>query len=164
MGIELAAGFLHTVDANGRSELVGLLAVGTGFRTFPQEFESFRTNPQEPSPARTARCQVVDFQQTARSVRACGLRTFSWPEIWLTHTTVVASTLQIVGTCRYLPMIRSDPDAAPALQGGLADVPAGGQLFLIEASDFHLGLLPKELAGVHEGAVRPTSQAVLLWI
>ena len=30
----------------------------------PQEFESFRTNPQEPSPARTARCQVVDFQQT----------------------------------------------------------------------------------------------------
>ena len=53
-----------------------------------------------------------------------------------------------------------DPLAASALQGGLADAPAGGQLFLIEVSDFHLGLLPNELAGVHEGAVRPGRQVV----
>jgi hypothetical protein len=29
-------------------------------------------------------------------------------------------------------------------------------------NDFHLGLLPNELAGVHEGAVPPTSQAISL--
>jgi excisionase family DNA binding protein len=51
-----------------------------------------------------------------------------------------------------------DPLAAPAFQGGLADAPASGQLFLIEVSDFHLGLLPNELAGVHEGAVPHASQ------
>jgi hypothetical protein len=27
-------------------------------------------------------------------------------------------------------------------------------------NDFHLGLLPNELAGVHEGAVPPASQAI----
>jgi hypothetical protein len=51
-----------------------------------------------------------------------------------------------------------EPLAAPALQGGLADASSGGQLFLIEVNDFHLGLRPNELAGVHEGAVRPASQ------
>jgi hypothetical protein len=40
MGIELAAGYLHTVDANGQSELVGLRASRAGFRTFPQELEA----------------------------------------------------------------------------------------------------------------------------
>ena len=53
----------------------------------------------------------------------------------------------------------ADPRAAPAFQGGLADTPARGQLFLIEMNDFHLGLLPNELAGVHEGAVPVASQA-----
>jgi len=33
--------------------------------------------------------------------------------------------------------------AAPALQGGLADSPAGGLLFLVQVDDFHLRLLPK---------------------
>lgn len=51
-----------------------------------------------------------------------------------------------------------DPLAAPALQRGLADTPAGGQLLLVEMNDFHLGLLPNELAGVHDGAVRRGSQ------
>ena len=50
------------------------------------------------------------------------------------------------------------PLAASAFQGGLADVPAGGQLLLIEVRDFHLGFLPNELTGVHEGAVAPASQ------
>lgn len=54
----------------------------------------------------------------------------------------------------------SDPDAAPAFQGGLADAPAFGQLLLVEVNDFHLGLLPNELAGVHEGAVPPESQVI----
>jgi hypothetical protein len=54
-----------------------------------------------------------------------------------------------------------DPLAAPAFQGGFADTPAGGQLLLIEVSDFHLGLLPNELAGVHEGAVPPMSQGAV---
>ena len=54
------------------------------------------------------------------------------------------------------------PLAAPALQGGLADAPAGGQLFLVQVNDFHLGLLPNELAGVHEGAVPPASQVISL--
>ena len=51
-------------------------------------------------------------------------------------------------------------DATPALQGGLADIPAGSQLFLVEVNDFHFGLLPNELAGVHEGAVPRVSQAI----
>ena len=42
--------------------------------------------------------------------------------------------------------------------GGLADAPAGGQLFLVEVNDVHLGLLANELAGVHEGAVQGASQ------
>ena len=69
----------------------------------PQEFESFRTNPQEPSPARTALCQAVDFQQTARSVRACGLRTFNSPVIWLASVVACTVVLRNVGTCKYLP-------------------------------------------------------------
>ncbi|QHS09414.1 hypothetical protein GT972_04075 [Sinimarinibacterium sp. NLF-5-8] len=52
-------------------------------------------------------------------------------------------------------------DATPALQGGLADIPAGSQLFLVEVNDFHFGLLPNELAGVHEGAVPRVSQAIV---
>ena len=39
-------------------------------------------------------------------------------------------------------------------------MPARGQLFLVEVNDFHLGLLPNELAGVHEGAVPHASQAI----
>ena len=39
-------------------------------------------------------------------------------------------------------------------------MPARGQLFLVEVNDFHLGLLPNELAGVHEGAVPRASQAI----
>ena len=39
-------------------------------------------------------------------------------------------------------------------------MPARGQLFLVEVNDFHFGLLPNELAGVHEGAVPRTSQAI----
>lgn len=39
-------------------------------------------------------------------------------------------------------------------------MPARGQLFLIEVNDFHFGLLPNELAGVHEGAVPRVSQAI----
>ena len=39
-------------------------------------------------------------------------------------------------------------------------MPARGQLFLIEVNDFHLDLLPNELAGVHEGAVPHVSQAI----
>lgn len=40
MGIELVACFLHTVDANEQSELVGLRTSRAGFRTFSQEFEA----------------------------------------------------------------------------------------------------------------------------
>jgi hypothetical protein len=39
-GIELAAGFLHTVDTKEQSKLVGLRAIRAGFRTFPHEFEA----------------------------------------------------------------------------------------------------------------------------
>ena len=39
-------------------------------------------------------------------------------------------------------------------------MPARGQLFLVEVSDFHFGLLPNELAGVHEGAVPRLSLAI----
>ena len=59
-----------------------------------------------------------------------------------------------------LQELGADPDAAPVLQGGFADTPAGSELFLVEVSDVHLGLLPNELAGVHEGAVLPTSQGI----
>jgi hypothetical protein len=52
----------------------------------------------------------------------------------------------------------ADALAAPTLKGCLADGTAGGELALIEVHDFHLGLLPNELAGVHEGAVPPSSQ------
>jgi len=38
MGIELASCLMHLAGDPGRAELVGLLAVGAGFRTFPQEF------------------------------------------------------------------------------------------------------------------------------
>ena len=41
---------------------------------------------------------------------------------------------------------------------------ARGQLFLIEVNDFHFGLLPNELAGVHEGAVPLASQAIVVTI
>lgn len=34
----------------------------------------------------------------------------------------------------------------------------GGRVSPIEVHDFHFGRLPNELAGVHEGAVRPGSQ------
>jgi hypothetical protein len=34
----------------------------------------------------------------------------------------------------------------------------GGELAFIEVHDFHLGLLPNELAGVHEGVVPPPIQ------
>jgi len=51
-------------------------------------------------------------------------------------------------------------NGATSFQGGLADAPAGGQLFLIEVYDVHPRLLPNELAGVHEGAVRPESQVI----
>ncbi len=39
-GIELAADYLNTVDANEQLELVGLRASRAGFRTFPQELEA----------------------------------------------------------------------------------------------------------------------------
>jgi hypothetical protein len=38
MGIELASYLMHLAGDPGGAELVGLLAVKTGFRTFPQEF------------------------------------------------------------------------------------------------------------------------------
>lgn len=50
--------------------------------------------------------------------------------------------------------------AAPAFKAGLAEMPARGQLFLVEVNDFHLGLLPNGLARVHERTVWPTSQAI----
>ena len=53
---------------------------------------------------------------------------------------------------------RPDAFAAPAFEAGRAEMPARGQLFLVEMNDFHFGLLPNELAGVHEGAVPPSSQ------
>lgn len=43
-------------------------------------------------------------------------------------------------------------------------MPARGQLFLVEVNDFHFGLLPNELAGVHEGAVPLASQAIVVTI
>ncbi|MCK0512731.1 hypothetical protein [Aromatoleum buckelii] len=36
---------------------------------------------------------------------------------------------------------------------------AGGQLFLVKVSDFHLGLLPNELAGVMKALFRPRAKA-----
>lgn len=57
-----------------------------------------------------------------------------------------------------LQELRPDPLTAPARKSSLADTPAGGQLLLVEMNDFHLGLLPNELAGVHEGAVPPDRQ------
>jgi len=38
MGIELASSVVPWTDDLDQAELVGLLAVGAGFRTFPQEF------------------------------------------------------------------------------------------------------------------------------
>jgi hypothetical protein len=57
-----------------------------------------------------------------------------------------------------LQKLGTDALAAPAFKGCIADGPAGGELTLIEVHDFHLGLLPNELAGGHEGAVPPSSQ------
>lgn len=48
--------------------------------------------------------------------------------------------------------------AAPAFQGGHADVPAGGDFVLLEVNGFHLGFLASELAGLNEGAVSHASQ------
>src|SRR5690606_33937682 len=53
---------------------------------------------------------------------------------------------------------RPNSHATQAFEGGFADTPAGGQLVASEMNDVHLGLLPHELAGVHEGAVRSASQ------
>ena len=55
---------------------------------------------------------------------------------------------------RYLGPIPS----SPPLEGCLADAPKFRELLLVEVGDVHLGLLPNELAGVHEGAVPPVSQ------
>jgi hypothetical protein len=49
---------------------------------------------------------------------------------------------------------------APSLKTSLAYAPTNSQLFLIEVNDFHLGLLPNELVGVHERAVPRASQAI----
>jgi len=49
---------------------------------------------------------------------------------------------------------------SPRIPIRFTDAPAGGQLVVIEVSDFHLGLLPNELAGDHEDAVPPGSQAI----
>lgn len=57
---------------------------------------------------------------------------------------------------RYLGPIPS----SPPLEGCLADAPKFRELLLVEVGDVHLGLLPNELAGVHEGAVPPASQAI----
>jgi len=40
MGIELASCPMRSVGDPAGAELVGLAAVGAGFRTFPQEFEA----------------------------------------------------------------------------------------------------------------------------
>src|SRR5690554_2825589 len=57
-----------------------------------------------------------------------------------------------------VPGISAQLPRYASVRGCFADTPAGGQLFLIEVNDVHLGLLPHELAGVHEGAVRSASQ------
>src|SRR5690606_18946178 len=72
-----------------------------------------------------------------------------------------AGSVPCSATIQAFHEFRPDAFAAPALKAGLAEMPAGGQLFLIEVSDFHLGLLPNELAGVHEGAVPRVSQAIV---
>ena len=65
---------------------------------------------------------------------------------------------RVVLMCRVLKVSRSGyydwRDRPPsAREQANADVPAGGQLLLVEVNSLHLGLLPNELAGVHEGAV-----------
>lgn len=57
-----------------------------------------------------------------------------------------------------LQKLGTDALAAPAFKCCLADGPVGGELAFIEVHDFHLGLLPNELAGVHEGVVPPPIQ------
>jgi hypothetical protein len=54
----------------------------------------------------------------------------------------------------------ADAFAAPALKACLTGMPARGQLFLVEVNDFHFGLFPNGLAGIHEGAVSHASQAI----
>lgn len=68
--------------------------------------------------------------------------------------------LAVEDTAAEFQELGPDPLAAPALQRGLANVPPCGQLSLVKMNDFHLGLLPNELAGVHEGAVWPGSQVI----
>jgi hypothetical protein len=50
--------------------------------------------------------------------------------------------------------------AAPAQTPSLADNSAAGRLSPVEMNDFHPGFVPNELAGIHEGAVPPGSQAI----
>lgn len=54
----------------------------------------------------------------------------------------------------------ANPFAAPPLECGLTDVPADGQLFLVEMNNIHFGIHPNELVGVHERSVPSTSQAI----
>ena len=43
----------------------------------------------------------------------------------------------------------------------MADAPKFRELLLVEVGEVHLGFLPYELAGVHEGAVPRVSQAIV---
>ena len=57
----------HWMDQDEGLRYAELHRFGAGFHPTetPQEFESFRTDPQEPSPAPMARCQAIDFQPNA---------------------------------------------------------------------------------------------------
>jgi len=54
----------------------------------------------------------------------------------------------------------ADSFMSPPLEGCLADAPKFRELLLVEVGDVHLGFLPHELAGVHEGASAPRSQVM----
>ena len=60
-----------------------------------------------------------------------------------------------------LPVDLTDEFAAPAFKGCFTDMPALGEVSLVEVNNFH-GRAPNGLVGVHEGAVQSASQAIPL--
>ena len=62
-----------------------------------------------------------------------------------------SAEFEILGADSFMP---------PPLEGGLTDAPKFRELLLVEVGEVHLGFLPYELAGVHEGASAPRSQGM----
>ncbi|SFU83688.1 Integrase core domain-containing protein [Paenacidovorax caeni] len=85
-----------------------------------------------------------DLYRRNRSAVRSALRQDLRLELW--------AEFEILGTDSFMP---------PPLEGGLTDAPKFRELLLVEVGEVHLGFLPYELAGVHEGAVPRVSQAIV---